>query len=68
MTATTERNPKSAYELLTSDQLKELRQAFRHDMVYRVDPTDKESVLFGNTRIAIIDQILKERGDENEDR
>ena len=54
------RNPRVAYEYLTTEQLKAVRVAFEYDMFHTVKT--EESKLFVNTRIAIIDKILERRG------
>ena len=54
------RNPKLAYEWLTTKQLKTIRVALANDMFHTVKT--EESKLFVNTRIAIIDKILEGRG------
>jgi len=53
------RNPKAAYEWLTTKQLKTIRVALVYDMFHTVKT--EEAKLFVNTRIAIIDKILEER-------
>ena len=53
------RNPRAAYEWLTTKQLKAVRVAFEYDMFHNVKT--EESKLFVNTRIAIIDKILEDR-------
>jgi len=54
------RNPKAAYEWLTTKQLKTIRVALAYDMFHTVKT--EEAKLFVNTRIAIIDKILEGRG------
>jgi len=54
------RNPKAAYEWLTTEQLKTIRVALEYDMLHSVKT--QESKLFVNTRVAIIDKILEDRG------
>ncbi len=54
------RNPRAAYECLTTEQLKAVRIAFEYDMLHNIKT--EEAKLFANTRIAIVDKILKERG------
>jgi len=54
------RNPRAAYEWLTTKQLKAVRVAFEYDMFHNIKTG--EAKLFVNTRIAIIDKILEERG------
>lgn len=54
------RNPKAAYEWLTTKQLKTITVALAYDMFHAVKT--EESKLFVNTRIAIIDKILEGRG------
>ncbi|MBA7678850.1 hypothetical protein ES703_87128 [subsurface metagenome] len=54
------RNPRAAYEWLTTKQLKTIRVALVYDMSHTVKT--EESKLFVNTRIAIIDKILEGRG------
>jgi hypothetical protein len=53
------RSPRSAYECLTTEQLKAIRVAFEYDMFHNIKT--EESKLFVNTRIAIIDIILEGR-------
>jgi len=54
------RNPRAAYEWLTTKQLKTIRAALAYDMFHTVKT--EESMLFVNTRVAIIDKILEGRG------
>jgi len=54
------RNPRAAYECLTTEQLKAVRVAFEYDMFHNIKTG--EAKLFVNTRIAIIDKILEGRG------
>ncbi len=54
------RNPRAAYEWLTTEQLKAIRAAFEYDLAHHV--RTEEAKLFANTRIAIIDKILEGRG------
>jgi len=54
------RNPRVAYEWLTTKQLKTIRAALAYDMFHTVKT--EESKLFVNTRMAIIDNILEGRG------
>jgi len=54
------RNPRAAYECLTTEQLKAVRVAFEYDLKHNVNT--KEGARFATTRITIIDGILKRRG------
>ena len=54
------RNPKLAYEWLTTKQLKTIRAALAYDMLHTVKT--EEAKLFVNTRNAIIAKILEGRG------
>jgi len=53
------RDPRAAYESLTSEQLRAVKEAFIYDLLYNVKT--KEAKLFVNTRVAIISKILKQR-------
>lgn len=56
------RNPRAGYELMDVRQLRRLRKAFEYDFAHHI--RTEEAKLFANTRIAIIDKIIEERGEK----
>jgi len=51
---------REVYELMDQTQLLQLKQAFESDLKHNIDT--EEGVLFATGRIAIIDQLIEERG------